>query len=717
MAAAALAAPGDLDPTFDGDGYVVTPVGAGNSGALDVVVQPDGKIVAVGAAAAGSGSEVALVRYASDGSLDPTFGSGGIVVTTIGNSTSATAVVLQSDGKIVVGGSADTGTGTAFMVARYDTAGALDPSFGVGGIVTTLIGTGAGVNALALQSDGRIVAVGTRFAGDNAIALARYDVNGMLDPTFGTAGVTTTVVGTWSEAWDVALLPGDALAIAGTSEDRFVVARYESDGALDAGYGSGGIVTTVVTAGSDFLRAIAAQSDGKLLVAGATALSGIRALTVARYDTTGLLDATFGNGGIVSASLGLFSMGSDLQILPDGKILVGGVSVNPSGPPAQTSTSIALLRYLPSGDPDASFGSGGYVGTSLNDETVLSAVALQPDGRLIVAGSVGITFLSYSHNDLLVARYDVSTCGNDITEAPETCDDGNDENGDGCDVNCTLTGCGNGIVTAGESCDGSECCTASCTFAAGGTACTDDDNECTDDQCDGAGVCAHAPNTLPCDDFSICTANDTCSNGTCVGTPAIVCPACQTCSDNGECIVAPRSGCRGSVKALVSKLAVTDSATTVKNRLTWRWSAGSATSAAELGNPLVAGDGYDLCLFRNAPSGAAGTLVWNASVPSAGVCDGKPCWSAKGGGAFAFHDPTRAHQGVDGLRFKPGPDRKAQISLQAKGANLAAPDLHGGATPLVMQLQRPGGACWQTTLTTGGGRVSGDATKWKFRGQ
>jgi uncharacterized delta-60 repeat protein len=709
LVGAANAAPGGFDPSFGTGGTTLTVIGSGDSDAADVALQTDGAVVAVGAATASGVSQVAVVRYDSAGVLDPTFGGGGIVTTPVGDSSRANVVVMQSDGKIVVGGTTVTGGVASFLLLRYDDTGALDPGFGTAGIVTLSLGTAASVADLVLQSGERIVAVGT---SDSRVALARFDTGGTLDPTFGTGGVTITLVGTSSEGHGVTLLVADALAVAGTSESRFLVARYDASGILDPSFGAGGTVTTVVTPSSDYLRAITSQSDGKLVVIGATALTGVRALTVARYTTAGALDATFGSGGIVYEDFGLFSEGTDLLVLPDGKIIAAGTAGNPGGPPAQTVTNFVAARLDTDGNDDPSF---AFAGDGPSPESFLSAVVLQPDGWLVAAGSGGFSFLSISHFDLLVGRYDASTCGNGLTEGAEECDDGDLESGDGCDANCTVTACGNGIITTGEDCEGGDCCTAACAFAAGGTPCTADTNGCTDDQCDAAGACTHPANSAPCDDGSVCTGNDVCSAGTCGGTPVISCPACQACDQfSGACNDAPRAQCRGTLRPGASTLNVTVSTTPELQSLRWRYRYGVATSVDDFADPTTT-DGYDICLFQHFHPLTPADLVWQASIPAGGVCSGMACWKENATG-FLYHDRTRAAGGIERLKLRAGVDRRTKIDLKAKGVNLAAPDVSYTSMPLLLQLQRSDGPCWENTFDEGDDLPNGAETqKRKFR--
>lgn len=249
------AAAGALDPAFDFDGKVSTDFFGGADLALDVVIQTDGRIVVAGSARnAVSNADFALARYNRHGSLDAGFGSGGTVTTDFsGLFDQANAIGLQPDGKIVVAGIAtDQLTGPNFALARYNIDGTLNASFGVDGqVVTDFAGGSDSALGVAIQPDGRIVAAGASSAGTTSdFALVRYNTDGSLDPSFGAGGkVTTDFSGLSDGAAAVRLLPnGDIVAtgsaVTGNFDTDFALARYNSDGSLDVSFGSGGKVTT-----------------------------------------------------------------------------------------------------------------------------------------------------------------------------------------------------------------------------------------------------------------------------------------------------------------------------------------------------------------------------------------------------------------------------------------------------------------------------------------
>ena len=234
-----LAADGDLDLSFGSGGKVTTDFMEGSSAASDLALQSDGKFIAVGSVGQGSSRDFALARYNSDGSLDTSFGSGGTVTTHFfGSSDQALAVALQSDGKIIAVGQAVQSDGDDdFALARYNSDGSLDTSFGTGGKVTTdFFSQNDQAFAVALQSDGKIIAAGSTFLD---FALARYNSDGSLDATFGSGGKVTTDFAFSDQAFAVALQSDGKIIAAGFANqgrrdiNDFALARYNSDGSLD----------------------------------------------------------------------------------------------------------------------------------------------------------------------------------------------------------------------------------------------------------------------------------------------------------------------------------------------------------------------------------------------------------------------------------------------------------------------------------------------------
>jgi uncharacterized delta-60 repeat protein len=403
IAPAAQAAPGDLDPTFGSGGVVTTPIGPDVDSAYGVAVQSDGKIVVVGRSSNGSNLDFAVVRYTTTGALDSTFGSGGKVTTAVGSGEDVpSAVAIQSDGKIVAAGYTSNGTTSEFALVRYTTSGTLDSTFGTGGKVTTVIGSSSVATAVAIQSDGKIVAAGySRIGSTHDFALVRYTTSGALDPTFGEAGVVTTAIGSGDDAAAGVAIQTDVKIVAAgyasnRTNDDFALVRYTSAGVLDGAFGTGGKVTTPIGSSTDEAFAVAIQSDGKIVAAGIAIASGYD-FALVRYTTTGALDPTFGSGGKVVTD---FGSGTDsanaLAIQSNGKIVAAGYAV------VSSKLDFALARYTSTGALDPTFGTGGKVTTALGsgaDEAY--GVALQSDGKIVAAGLGS----NGSDQDFGVARY------------------------------------------------------------------------------------------------------------------------------------------------------------------------------------------------------------------------------------------------------------------------------------------------------------------------
>ncbi|MBS0444402.1 MAG: hypothetical protein JSR59_00490 [Proteobacteria bacterium] len=404
--APALAAPGDLDPTFGRGGKVMTDIGFSTDIATAVAVQPDGKLVVVGTTYTNndfSDEDFVIVRYNANGTLDSTFGVNGKVVTDFrGLAAEPSSVVIQPDGKILVAGGAFPLFVFAgdFKLARYDPDGTLDATFGSGGIVTTSFpGQGSYASALALQSDGKIIAAGTDYvdfssedSSDTDFALARYNADGTPDATFGQGGqVTTDFDGYNDDVFSVLVQPDGRIVAVGSAKNPtnyydFALARYASDGTLDTSFGRAGKVRTDFGQhGFDQARSAVLQPDGRIVAAGfAITLNGAHQnFAVARYGANGLLDRTFANGGKRQIDFGSCCQSANEVLLQgDGKLVVVGYPNSES-----TDSDFTLARLVPNGALDAGFGSGGKVRTSFGDlNGGANGAALQPDGRIVAVG-------------------------------------------------------------------------------------------------------------------------------------------------------------------------------------------------------------------------------------------------------------------------------------------------------------------------------------------
>jgi uncharacterized delta-60 repeat protein len=351
FAVARYNADGSLDTTFGTGGRVTTDFGTADDGARSVAIQPDGQIVVAGyRGPMWTTSDVALARYNPDGSLDSSFGVGGKAWADVSGSVATVAldVAMQPDGKIVVAGGYYPGVnGWDFFVARYTDAGALDTGFDTDGWLKTDFGVGSdSAYAVAIQSDGKIVAVGqaARTASTYDFGVARYNPDGSLDTSFDGDGKAMTDLGGFSDlASGVAVQPDCRIVAAGASyqlsgASDFGLVRYNANGSLDASFDDDGRVITNFGVPGDAAHAMVLQSDGKIVVAGEA--NGDFAL--ARYNADGSLDATFAPDGKITTDLGTGDTGMAMAVQADGRIVVAGYSAQ-----GATGVDFALARYFP----------------------------------------------------------------------------------------------------------------------------------------------------------------------------------------------------------------------------------------------------------------------------------------------------------------------------------------------------------------------------------
>lgn len=619
----ALAAPGDVDTSFGTGGVTSTAAGPWSM-AYDVVEQPDGKLVVAGAAfdsTAFGNAKFAVTRYLPNGTLDTLFGTNGVADTVVSPSsccdilyTEATAVALQADGKILVAGQAfvDGAPTLDAGLVRYDSTGALDPTFGTGGILLEPIGSS--FEALAVQADGRILAGGTGI-------LARYHPDGSHDLTFGFGGVATT-----ADIRDMVLLPGGSIITVGasgtpgpTGTSDAQIMKFDSAGSLDLTFGSAGIVTTDFGT-VEVARAVAIAPNGDIVVGGGPLhLDPFEQFFgfLGRYDSSGNQDTGFAGTG----TPGLATPISDVATLSDGRILVAGsMFYDFFGYPV--GTGFLLDGYLADGSPDPAF-------AAPNTLTSIESMLVLPSSKVVVVGHLGnlavpMTFGIARH---LIDGVPGPPCGNGIVEGGEQCDDGNTTNGD--------------------------CCSSSCEWNPVGTACGTASACAQPSLCDGAGTCA--PGAFE-----------------------------------------PLTGCKTSTLPLQGKLVLKDNATDAKDVLVWAWRRGDETLASDLGDPTT-DDDYTACLFT-------GATAHEIEIPAGISCNGKPCWKATSKG-FKYKSKTTIPDGVKTLLLKEGAAGKATIILKGKGELLPMPSLPL-TLPATIQLQSDTGTCWESTFEAEGVKKS-----------
>lgn len=386
-----------------------------SSEANAVALDAEGRIHVAGSLRVGGGDQFAVARYTGEGVLDLGYGRGdGIATASLGAVNSAACrIVIDSAGRSIVAVRSESDGVVALTIVRFTTEGAPDTTFGAGsGKVTTPIRTASSpVFGLALDGSGRILVAGASTSnGREDFTVARYSNEGVLDATFGVGGVVTTRIGSGnSGARDVAVDQSGRLVVVGASETSgryhraMTIARYTDTGVLDPNFGDGnGVVVTSLPGSALLPAAMVLDKAGRIVVAGDLHSDGpfwgTQRPMVARYTADGALDASFG-GGIVRIWLGEtddWSSGADVALDVRGNVLVTGTS---EGYVRQVS---AMVRYTDSGILDTTFGTGtGIVATAFGHGAAGNGIALDGSGRVLVVGSVQ----AGSHNAMTVARY------------------------------------------------------------------------------------------------------------------------------------------------------------------------------------------------------------------------------------------------------------------------------------------------------------------------
>jgi uncharacterized delta-60 repeat protein len=413
-ATAASPLPAGLDATFGNGGYASVPLEYTSSANFpDVKVQPDGKIVAV-AASQLSGATWAVSRSNANGTLDSSFGNNGTVVTTFAGSSGgeANGLAIQPDGKIVVVGIVNQpGTFDDWGIARYNTDGTLDTSFGSGGLLLMKFSGEAGwLYDAAILSNGDIL-VGGMLQNPNGFAVARLTSNGQLDTSFGTNGIasinpdpTHHWVNTTGQSMIVQ--PDGKILMTGIANGPYLpVVRFNADGTADTSFNGTGVQLIPGSAfGSSYTGAtgqgLALQSDGKIIVTGhADPANAEYDWATARLNPDGSLDTSFNGDWLATIDFeGGSDIANDVTVMPDGKIIVAGRA--DVGKTTGQGFNLALARYNTDGTLDTTFNGNGKLifGPLPSVFEEIWAVDPQPDGKL--AAIVGY------NTDMRIARFD-----------------------------------------------------------------------------------------------------------------------------------------------------------------------------------------------------------------------------------------------------------------------------------------------------------------------
>ena len=367
-------AAGVVDRAFGTNGTVTTaiPINPSNG---DVVFLPDGKFIVIGA----SLNSIRLIRFNENGSLDTSFGDNGTVVFPFFG-VAINAAELQSDGKIVVVGSASVNGSVDFFIARFNSNGSIDSTFGSGGVATVNQGSFDFFTSLAIQPDGKIVAAGNTSDGGRRGAVIRFNSNGTIDMTFANEGLfyysfPTTPITRYAGFYDIKVLPNGRILTAATFSRSFpneafsgyFLLMLDADGSIYPDFGSQGIASggRNGNSGSDERINFEILPNGRIFVA---FIGGIRVLNQ--------------NGSLYKQ---LPFEGIKTTIFPDGRVLVYG----------ESSFFFSRVGHI------KLYSGENFIGKAKN---VLNGVAYaQPNGKILIAG------LDSTSNRLVLSRLNLIT--------------------------------------------------------------------------------------------------------------------------------------------------------------------------------------------------------------------------------------------------------------------------------------------------------------------
>lgn len=420
MTMVSFAQDGSLDTTFGGDGKVITLFGNNLSNINHVAVQPDGKILAGGTVFATNSiySQFAFARYTDDGLPDATFGIDGKAVSDFPDlHLEFSALAIQSDGKIIAVGTSHIFFNglpyEQFEIMRFNRDGSIDKAFGVDGkVVPTTLGDVNNMAAVVIQNDGKIIVGGDTMNYSDPVSdfvVLRYLANGVLDAGFGHNGIVITSVQADDVAKALTLQDDGKILLAGSSRavydpvlgyyaQDFAVVRYNSDGSLDATFGTEGKFLAEGNEEFDTALLVKSQSDGTIIVGGSALPTGAaNNFLLMHLLSKGELDPEFGTGGVVIKPLS-FGEITAMEMQPDGKILLAQYH----GTGGTSSADIQLMRFLTTGGPDLTFGGDGIVTTDFgNINSQAHSIAVQFDGKILIGGGSGNPI----HVDFAVARF------------------------------------------------------------------------------------------------------------------------------------------------------------------------------------------------------------------------------------------------------------------------------------------------------------------------
>ncbi len=402
---------GSFDTTFDLDGQLVADINGDWDSCNDLLIQNDDKIIAVGT----SGNDLAVLRYEVNGSLDASFGTGGIKLVGLAGSPFPNKGVIQPDGKIIIFGSLTSASPNELFLAKLKSNGDLDSTFGNNGIVLTNVGNDAqSAGGLKIQPDGKIIISGSTenySTWNSDILLMRFNNDGSPDNTFGINGQIVINVDevegipTLDYGIDILLQTSGKIIVVGSSDisgSKLVLIRLNSDGSVDTTFGTSGYVFDFFSTTYDLFTCAALQDDDKIIVGGQSGGSNTK-FPLIRFEANGAIDNSFGTSGKAMNTVDNFSAyANDIVIQNDGKIIIAGSVIDNT-----FNYAFAIARYNSDGSLDTSFDTDGEKSFSFNSlfpPNDANAVALQSSGKILIGGGV----YNNSDSDFGIARLNSS---------------------------------------------------------------------------------------------------------------------------------------------------------------------------------------------------------------------------------------------------------------------------------------------------------------------
>lgn len=598
----------------------------------------------LGAVLCGAMVGVTTQAWGAPGDFDLTFGDHGTVRAPFPSQALGQAIARQPDGKLLAAGVVFPTTGPVKLaLLRFLANGSLDASFGSGGIAA--VPTSAPLaRGILVQGDGKIIVVASIFTpGDPNILVVRYDAQGNLDPSFGTGGVTSTPLPGAVAATRAVLRNDDKVFVATSVGGDVVVLRYGTDGALDPGFGTGGIATVDFAGSADTAAAILLDPTG-VVVLGAANTGTATYTALARLDDTGALDATFGSGGTILHDIGSGAPPQTMVRLGDGKLfLSAGGYVGAT----DQFTGVFFARLNASGSLDPTFGVGGVLADA--SEYVISRLARTPDDKVVGAGSTGYA--------LVIERFQL-----DGALDPTFGDDG--------EVETTLSGAIDYPEDLLIGPDGTITLT-------------------------GEEYAACEP--MNCDDFYHLAYKFYVARfrgGTDVCASDADCGPCESCGPAGACVFGPRTACVSAQPHGATLQITTDpvSGNLDRYRIRFRWRGGTP-----LGFDPTTSDDVGMCLYFG------DERVLRTVAPAGGVCGALPCWKGHSGSSFSYRDRARSSDGIAQLQL--GASKAAVDASGANLAKAMHGVLNpGGAEVLaqpdiLVQVHGGNGQCLQATVS------------------